>query len=65
MNPEIYEEDETNVLIGLTAKEIWERDKHKVLLCENKGIKLFHIWERNWNRNKQLIKDRIFYFIKG
>jgi hypothetical protein len=39
------------------------RDKNyhlnKTNLCEEKGINLIHIWEHDWNKNKNLVKGRL------
>lgn len=32
---------------------------NKTKLCEEKGIKLFHIWESNWLENRSEVEDRI------
>lgn len=43
--PEKYKSDDLIPLINLTAKEVWERDKNKKEKVENKGYKVFYIWE--------------------
>lgn len=40
----------------MTAKEIWEKDKEKDLLCKSKGIKLIRIKEYDWDNYKIHIK---------
>ena len=46
-----------------TAREIWQRDKEKDILCESKGIKLIRIKEYDWvnfnEKEKVRIKDVI------
>lgn len=46
-----------------TAKEIWEYDNQKIILCKEKGYKLFRIKELDWlNDNintKKFIKNII------
>jgi G:T-mismatch repair DNA endonuclease (very short patch repair protein) len=32
---------------------------NKTRLCEEKGIQLIHVWEHDWNRNQELIKQRL------
>lgn len=47
----------------MTAREIWQRDKEKDILCESKGIKLIRIKEYDWvnfnEKEKVRIKDVI------
>lgn len=44
------------------------KDKHyhlsKTTECENKGIKLIHIFEDEWTTNKELVKSRILTILK-
>lgn len=49
----------------LTAKEIWEKDKEKDLLCESLGIKLIRIKEYDWDNFKIDIKEKIKKLIIG
>lgn len=47
----------------MTAREIWQHDKEKDILCESKGIKLIRIKEYDWvnfnEKEKVRIKDVI------
>lgn len=47
----------------MTAKEIWEYDNQKIILCKEQGYRLFRIKELDWlNDNiniKKIIKDII------
>lgn len=49
----------------LMAKEIWEKDKEKDLLCESLGIKLIRIKEYDWDNFKIDIKEKIKKLIIG
>ena len=49
----------------LIAKEIWEKDKEKDLLCESIGIKLIRIKEYDWDNYKIDIKEKIKKLIIG
>ena len=58
-NPKLYNE---NCIMKfrrctLSAGEIWERDKFKKNLCEEKLIKLITIWEYDWVNNRSYITD--------
>ena len=57
-NPQKYSENYLHKKKGLYAKEIWEQDKKKKLLAEEKGYKLFTIWETDYmfNKDKEINK---------
>lgn len=63
MDSRIYDPTEINKTKNMTAKEIWEYDRKKDLLCEQQGYKLYHIKEIDWiNDNintKKFIKNII------
>lgn len=63
MDSRIYDPTEINKTKNMTAKEIWEYDRKKDLLCEQQGYKLYHIKEIDWiNDNintKNFIKNII------
>ena len=63
MDSRIYDQTEINKTKNMTAKEIWEYDRKKDLLCEQQGYKLYHIKEIDWiNDNintKKFIKNII------
>ena len=60
-NPEIYKpNDEIRVWGGLkTAKEIWEKDKHRLLQIKNKGYNVIVIWERDIKENFDKVRKTI------
>lgn len=63
-NPSMYDENYNNFWhTNCTAKEIWERDKTKNTAIENKGFKLFVVWENDIN-NKE-IENNIINEIKN
>jgi G:T-mismatch repair DNA endonuclease (very short patch repair protein) len=39
------------------AKEIWEKDKHKQLIAEQKGYKVIYIWESELNKMSNMELD--------
>lgn len=61
-NPLYYKADQI-VCEGRTAQELWDRDKIKKEICENKGIKLITIFETDWLNNRpeweKIIKEAI------
>ena len=38
---------------------------NKVLKCNEKGYRLIHIWEDEWNSNKDLIKKKLIDIFEG
>ena len=63
MDSRVYESTEINKTKNMTAKEIWEYDNQKIILCKEQGYRLFRIKELDWlNDNiniKKIIKDII------
>ena len=49
----------------MTAREIWQRDKEKDILCESKGIKLIRIKEYDWEKFNNTEKERIKNIIEN
>ena len=49
-DPRFYKETD-KIYRGLTAKEIWEKDKNKKRIAENEGYILVYIWEKEINNN--------------
>lgn len=45
-HPDYYKEDD--VIEGRLVKDIWEHDKLKKELCEQRNIKLITVWENEW-----------------
>ena len=61
-DPRFYEE---NCLIGYRfAKDIWQRDKEKDILCESYGIRLIRIKEYDWRNNRDMVKTELLNIIK-
>lgn len=58
-NPKFYLENDVNKTLGLTAKEIWERDEQKRIICEQCGINLYVIWEYEWKHSRLETQERI------
>lgn len=51
--------DENDNIREKTVKEIWENDKNKILMCNNKNIKLIQIKEYDWINNTETEKELI------
>jgi hypothetical protein len=62
-NPNFYSENDVNETLGMTAKEIWERDEQKKKACELCGINLYIIWEDEWKHNKFETQEKIKKFL--
>lgn len=48
---------------NMTAKDIWDKDKRKDLLCESKGINLFRIKEYDYKHNKSEVLVNLYKYI--
>lgn len=59
MDPRKYKSKDINKTLKQSSQEIWDKDSHKEMLCEQKGIKLIVIWEADWNSDKENIKQMI------
>lgn len=58
-DPRLYKSDDIIEHKSITAKEIWERDKEKDILCELSDIKLIRVKEYDWDNNQNKIKEEI------
>ena len=58
-NPKKYNADYFNHKKNKTAKEIWEYDSEKLYLAEKNGYNCKVIWESDYKKNKNIIKEII------
>ena len=65
MNPLLYRYDDENSSSHIKAIEQWEKDRQKILLADEKGVKLYHIWEYYFSNNKDLQLDFISNIVLG
>jgi G:T-mismatch repair DNA endonuclease (very short patch repair protein) len=64
-NPILFEGEYLNKPKKMTANEIWEYDSRKIKAAEDRGYKVFVIWEREYRKNKPLaIKSCLDYILK-
>ena len=56
-NPKKYEADYNNKKKNKTAKEIWEYDKNKLYLAKKYGYNCIVIWEADYKKNKNIVKE--------
>lgn len=59
-----YKADDVIEHKKVTAKEIWERDLHKTILCQEQGIQLIRVKEYDWLNDKNNIKIKLSNLIK-
>ena len=62
-NPTIYSPDDVPNISGLTATELWAKDKEKNLIAENNGYKVLTIWEKDYRENSDLCLSRCVAFL--
>jgi len=61
-NPIIY--NETDIIRGgKTATEVWDYDKRKAKLANDKGYEVLVIWEREWNDSKTEALEKCMNFL--
>jgi hypothetical protein len=65
MNPRIFEATDTNINMKRSAQECWDHDAMKSDMCTSAGVNLITIWEMDWNKQKDLIKQQILTALKG
>ena len=65
MNPLMYRYDDENSSSHIKAIEQWEKDRQKILLADEKGVKIYHIWEYYFSNNKDLQLDFISNIVLG
>lgn len=57
------DKDDIITLKKKTAKEIWEQDKLKDEMCNERNIKLLRIAEYDWDNDNENIKTKIYNFL--
>lgn len=60
----IFEENDYNSSIGMTAKEKREFDEERKTLLENEGYEVLIIWEHEWVKDKKAMKNKIENFLR-
>lgn len=65
MNPLMYRYDDENSSSHIKAVEQWEKDRQKILLADEKGVKIYHIWEYYFSNYKDLQLDFISNIVLG
>ena len=61
-NPTMY--NETDIIRGgKTATEVWDYDKRKAKLANDKGYEVLVIWEREWNDSKTEALEKCMNFL--
>ncbi len=63
-DPRFYKENDIIEHKKITAGEIWKRRQIKDKLAEDKGIRLIHILEYDWDKNSEIIKENIINILK-
>lgn len=49
----------------LTAKDIWNKDKQKILIANNNGFEVFVVWDLEYKKNKEEILNKCKEFLNG
>ena len=60
-NPKIY--NENDLIRGVSAKDIWEKDEKKLAVARNAGFDILVVWENDYRQNKQKIVEEVAKWI--
>jgi very-short-patch-repair endonuclease len=64
-NPKIYSKNDIVPILGITAKQIWEKDEERAKFLKENGWQLKIIWESEFKKNKKKsIEDSLEYLLK-
>ena len=65
-NPRKYKENDIlhHPFKSVVAKDLWEKDKKKKILAENKGYEIVYIWEDEINEHKKDLLDFVINTLK-
>jgi hypothetical protein len=64
-NPNIYVDDFYHTIRKMTAKDIWTAQQYKNKLAENNGYQVIEIWESDYRKDKNYIKNYCLDVIKN
>ena len=64
-NPKKYESNYYHKYKKKTAKEIWEYDKNKIDLLIEKGYNYEIIWESDFNKDSNIVKNLIKKYVQN
>lgn len=64
-DPNVYKENYYNRVKRLTAKELWENDKHKISVANKFNYKVLTIWENEYNSDKNGTIQKCIDFLKS
>ena len=62
-NPKLYKENFYNKVKQKTASEIWKYDKEKAECAQKYNYKVLHIWEMDYNQDKENILKKCIDFL--
>lgn len=65
-NPDIFEANEFPHPFrkNITAQEIWDKDKRKRKVAEEKGFDILTIWDSEYRKNKKEVINKCLIFLK-
>ena len=59
MNPSKYGPEDINKVLKKSAEYIWQHDLRKVEYLKSSGYNVLVVWENEWKRQSQTVKERI------
>jgi len=65
MNPLFHRFDDMNPSSHILAVDKWKDDRHKMIVADEKGIKLYRIWEYSFVNEREYVDDFVMNVIRG
>ena len=62
-NPQIYSPDYYHSTLGLTAKQIWAKDRIKQDVAIERGYRVFIVWENDLKTDKEYTLTKLYKFM--
>jgi len=63
MNPNIYSENDIHNVTKKVAKDVWDHDKHKKIIAENRGYIVLTVWESDWLRDSESVIKKLEQYL--
>lgn len=62
-NPRLFNPDDWITLIGMSAQEKWDRDRHRNFKLRSLGYHIIIIWENEWKNDREKVFNKLKTFM--